>query len=102
MRRYPPVLLTRAEEGSWEVAQDLGGRSCHVDSPPDGSWVNCPTGLYSKKVSTYAMRSPAEWFAEVNATFYADADRPGVRVGSTLAGRDAKAYGYMFKEVHTL
>lgn len=95
-------VLERAVEESWNTPAEIGGRSYHMDYPPDGTWVSCPMDRYANKVSSYAMRSPAEWFAEVYAVFYSDADRPGIDVGTTLKGRDARAHAFMLTEVHTL
>lgn len=95
-------VMGRSVEECWNTPIDIDGRSYHMDYPPNGTWVSCPMDRYSNKVSNYAMRSPAEWFAEVYATFYADADRPNVAVGTTLLGRDARAYQYMLTKVHTL
>jgi len=77
------------DEGNspWESQDNIGGRQYHVPYPWFGI-ASCPVSLYQKKVSTYAMRSPMEWFAEVYATFYADADQPGGTVGSLLRSRD--------------
>lgn len=93
-------IVDRMRGSPWNRMVDVGGRSYHVDYAPDGTWVSCPVGLYAKKVSTYAMRSPAEWFAEAYATFYADADTPNQRVGTLLKSHDAKLYEKMYRKVH--
>jgi hypothetical protein len=83
-------LLARSDSdsGVWETQDVIGGRTYHVPYDWYG-FASCAPGLYTKKVSTYAMRSPMEWFAEVYATFYADADQPGGQCGTLLAARDA-------------
>ncbi len=93
-------LRSRMVGGPWNEMSDVDGRSYHVDYAPNGDWVSCPVDLYGKKVSRYAMRSPAEWFAEAYATFYADADTPNTEVGSLLRSRDRALYTKMRDEVH--
>lgn len=95
-------LISRSVGGAWNNPADTGGRSYHVDYPPDGDWVSYPSQLWGKKVSSYAMRSPAEWFAEAYATFYAEADMPEVPVGRLLAQRDPLLYTLMLTRVHGL
>jgi hypothetical protein len=92
-------LLGRATIGAWNTQSDLGGRSYHVSYATEG-FVSAPTARYSNLVSRYAMRSPEEWFAEVYATFYADADRPDGVLGALLEGRDAAAAEMMRTRVH--
>lgn len=93
-------ITGRMTGGPWKSPVDIDGRSYHVDYSPRGDWVSCPMGLYGKKVSTYAMRSPAEWFAEGYATFYADADTPNTEVGTLLKGRDPALYSDIMDKVH--
>ena len=80
-------ILSRVE--SWETIDAIGSDTHHAPYDSWDLWQAAPTTLYQKKVSTYAMRSSMEWFAEVYATYYADADRPEGEVGSLLRSRDA-------------
>ncbi|MCB9763805.1 MAG: hypothetical protein H6739_28810 [Alphaproteobacteria bacterium] len=92
-------LVQRATPGAWDLQDDLDGRSYHVAYNWFG-FCSCPTNLYAKKVSTYAMRSPMEWFAEAYATFYAEADQPGMPLGRLMQGRDPTLYARMMGTVH--
>jgi hypothetical protein len=92
-------LMERVTEGAWNTLDDIGGRSYHVSYSTEG-FVSAPVARYSNQVSRYAMRSPEEWFAEVYATFYADADRPDGVLGQLLEGRDAAAAEMMRTRVH--
>ena len=93
-------LVGRSADGAWNTPGDVGGNSYHVDYAPNGDFVSYPSALWGRKVSTYAMRSPAEWFAECYATFYAEADQPNVAVGRLLQGRDPAAYQAFLTNVH--
>lgn len=92
-------LVQRSQGGAWDVMDNLDGRSYHVAYDWFG-FCSAPVSLYPKKVSTYAMRSPMEWFAEVYATFYAEADQPGMPLGQLLQGRDPALYKTMMSTVH--
>lgn len=93
-------LVNRSADGAWNTPGDVGGNSYHVDYAPNGDFVSYPSALWGRKVSSYAMRSPAEWFAECYATFYAEADQPNVAVGRLLQGRDPGAYQAFLANVH--
>ena len=93
-------LLQRSQGGAWDSMDNVDGRSYHVAYDWFG-FCSAPVGLYAKKVSTYAMRSPMEWFAEVYATFYAEADQPGMPLGQLVAGRDPALYKTMMSTVHS-
>jgi hypothetical protein len=76
---------------SWLEPDVIGGQSYHAPYQ-DGwgaFWQSAPGPLWQNKVSTYAMRSSMEWFAEVYAIFYADADMPSGEVGSLLEASNA-------------
>lgn len=92
-------LVQRSQGGAWDTMDNLDGRSYHVAYDWFG-FCSAPVSLYPKKVSTYAMRSPMEWFAEVYATFYAEADQPGMPLGQLLQGRDPALYKTMMSTVH--
>lgn len=89
----------------WEDPVFIGGKSYHAPYEDWGVFQSAPAEVYAKKVSTYAMRSSMEWFAEIYATFYSDADRPGVPPGTLLESRDPAAAAGFREEVdgrHTL
>jgi hypothetical protein len=53
------------------------GLSYFYDSIYQRGFVADKTGLRISQVSTYQLRSPNEWFAELYAYYYADPRQPG-------------------------
>ena len=84
----------------WAEPEYINGRSYHAPYVDWRLFQSVPAQTYSKKVSTYAMRSSGEWFAEIYATFYSDADRPGIPPGTLLESRDPAAAAGFRDRVH--
>ena len=91
-------LFDRIE--GWANPEYIDGKSYHAPYKEWGLFQSVPAETYGKKVSTYAMRSASEWFAEIYATFYSDADRPGVPPGTLLESRDSAAAAGFRERVH--
>ena len=92
-------LIGRSQGGAWDQSDPINGRSYHVAYDWFG-FCSVPDKLYGTKPSTYAMRSPMEWFAEGYATYYAEADQPGRQLGTLLASRDPALAARFKSTVH--
>jgi len=82
------------------AALPVAGRMYHAAKKGRPEWYSVPQALYDKRVSDYMMYSPAEYFAEAYATFYADADQPGGQVGGLLKARDPALEKQFQDKVH--
>jgi hypothetical protein len=96
---FTAYLISRMGSNPWNTQGAIGDRSYHISYDSRG-WVSVPTARYATKASTYALRSPGEWFAECYATFYAEADMAGQELGALLATRDAAATAAFRAKVH--
>jgi hypothetical protein len=78
---------------------EIDGRMYHVPDEIHTDFVSFPMALLSKKVSLYSLFSPAEWFAEIYATFYSDFDSSG-QPGTTLKALNSDLESKFREDVH--